>query len=224
MANETDRKRYSVENPGPAAVSLARYAGEKAGVTIDAGHVQAVLTNHSEWQAWRNSARDEEGLTEADRERKARTAEREEANREVNEAKAAAKAQRDAERQQKAEQRESEKGVREWLRAEREFNQSAKREQREADRLAKEADRQRKLEERDKKRQEAEETAQQKRDQREAAREQREAAREAKATAKAEGEGAVEGDTEEAPAESTRGRFKGREGRLNKVGASKSSF
>lgn len=52
-------KRYSVEAPGPAAASFAKYLLENKGVDITPGQVQAMLSYHAEWQRNRGPEREQ---------------------------------------------------------------------------------------------------------------------------------------------------------------------
>jgi hypothetical protein len=46
--------RFTPDNPGPVAHSVARYVGEHRGVEISPAHAQAHFSYHHQWQRWRN--------------------------------------------------------------------------------------------------------------------------------------------------------------------------
>lgn len=127
-----DKRRYSPENPGPAAISFGTFLNDKYGANfVEAGQIQAFFSEHPNWQRARNVPGGE-----ADQERAAREAERaqltetREAERLAKAAeKAAEREAREAERKQIAEQREAARAAKQ---AEREQKAAAKQAEREA--------------------------------------------------------------------------------------------
>jgi hypothetical protein len=65
------RVRFTPDNPGPVAHSVARYVGEHRGVGISPAHAQAHFSYHHEWQHWRNQPGGE-----AEQEKQARDSQR----------------------------------------------------------------------------------------------------------------------------------------------------
>lgn len=97
-------RRYSPENPGESATSLAAFITEQ-GYEITGGQVQSVWFFHPEWQ--RGHAAEAEQRREQNRQKKEAEKEQKRLDREAK------KAEKEAEKEQKRQKKEAEKAERE---------------------------------------------------------------------------------------------------------------
>lgn len=106
-------RRYSPENPGESATSLAAFITEK-GHPVEAGQVQSVWFYHPEWQrghAAEAEARREENRAKKEQEKEAKKVEREAKKAEKEQEKEQKRLEREAKKAEKAEKAAQESGA-----------------------------------------------------------------------------------------------------------------